>query len=73
MGRHKKVIENGLEIETDDIEVDGEKLAEVVNETFSLPAISESNGLRAYIKNGVTRVRKVSEEKDLIADGWKRK
>jgi len=67
MGRHKKVIENGLEIESDEIEVDGEE-----GQTVDEP-IADENVKRAYVKNGVTIMRLPAEEKDLLGQGWKRK
>lgn len=58
MGRPRKVIEDGAEIET---EIISESIAEDPNEK------------RAYVKNGVTRLRSPSEEKSLLSDGWERK
>jgi len=57
MGRPRKVIEGEAEIE----EAEDEVIQPV------------GDGRVAYIKNGVTILRRPEAEKELLADGWKRK
>ena len=60
MGRPRKVIQDGIEIETEETGI----------ETVQPLA---SDGRAEYIKNGVTILRRPETEKDLLADGWERK
>jgi hypothetical protein len=60
MGRHKKVIQDGIEIEQEEAEIE------------SVQPLA-SDGRAEYIKNGVTILRRPEAEKELLADGWKRK
>jgi len=60
MGRPRKVIQDGIETET------AEPESEVIQEVAS-------DGRAEYIKNGVTILRRPEAEKELLADGWKRK
>ncbi len=68
MAKPKKAIE---EKDLDTADMAQEPESEMVQEY--VPVMAEENGKVAYIKNGVTRLRYPSEEKELFAQGWARK